>query len=143
MKASRRCRTLSKQNGSIQNPATEHIVESIVPPKTTHTNATNRNSAPDVDPEVAGTEKESTEPDHEGGEKESIEKVVDPLHWFGAFASQPLKQAQIVAIQAVEENIPKLINVSARIGAVEIEIRRAKKHRQKLQSKVEKMNERL
>jgi hypothetical protein len=117
-------------------------VESIRPPNKTRTNDTSKPS----DPEGAEIEKEpeSAEPlDAEGGKQENTEKAVNPLHWFGAFASQPLKQAQIVAIQTVEETIPKLINLSARIGAVEIEIRRAKKHRQKLQSKQDQRVENL
>lgn len=55
----------------------------------------------------------------------------NPLHWFGLLAPQPLRTAQTLSIQAVEEAIPRLVSVNAEMEHVEIEIRRAKKKRAK------------
>ncbi|KAK4138299.1 hypothetical protein BT67DRAFT_5737 [Trichocladium antarcticum] len=55
----------------------------------------------------------------------------DPLRWFGILTPFPLRQAQGLAIQAVEEIIPRLANVSAEMAAVELEVRRARKRRAK------------
>jgi hypothetical protein len=55
----------------------------------------------------------------------------NPLHWFGLLAPQPLRAAQTLSIQAVEDAIPKLVSVNAEMEHVEIEIRRAKKKRAK------------
>lgn len=55
----------------------------------------------------------------------------NPLHWFGLLAPQPLRAAQTLSIQAVEEAIPRLVAVNAEMEHVEIEIRRAKKKRAK------------
>lgn len=55
----------------------------------------------------------------------------NPLHWFGLLAPQPLRTAQTLSIQAVEEAIPRLVSVNAEMEHVEIEIRRARKKRAK------------
>jgi hypothetical protein len=152
MKASRDCRSLLQdslltQDGLKEHVAKEHFVEPILPPtKSDRNNNASRETSEhasgitDTSKKLPSPEKESTK-NGEGGEKSETPKPVDPLRWFGAFATQPLKQAQILAIRNVEETIPKLININARMTNIEIDIRRAKKHRQKLQSRLEKMVE--
>ncbi|KAL7923562.1 hypothetical protein ACQKWADRAFT_289993 [Trichoderma austrokoningii] len=79
------------------------------------------------------TEKEeaadSTEEQQTDQEKKN--KTNNPLHWFGLLAPQPLRAAQTLSIQAVEEAIPRLVSVNAEMEHVEIEIRRARKKRAK------------
>ncbi|KAK3340171.1 hypothetical protein B0H65DRAFT_251289 [Neurospora tetraspora] len=55
----------------------------------------------------------------------------DPLRWFGLLTPLPLRQAQTQAIQAVEQIIPRLVTVNAEMAQVEIEVRRARKRREK------------
>ncbi|PTB36508.1 uncharacterized protein TrAFT101_010391 [Trichoderma asperellum] len=64
-------------------------------------------------------------------EKKTKKSNHNPLHWFGLLAPQPLRTAQMLSIQAVEEAIPRLVAVNAEMEHVEIEIRRAKKKRAK------------
>lgn len=78
---------------------------------------------------------ESTE-EQRNDEKNKDEKKTkkpnhNPLRWFGLLAPQPLRTAQMLSIQAVEEAIPRLVAVNAEMEHVEIEIRRAKKKRAK------------
>lgn len=78
---------------------------------------------------------DSTEEQQNDEEKEDKKKTKkpnhNPLHWFGLLAPQPLRTAQTLSIQAVEEAIPRLVSVNAEMEHVEIEIRRAKKKRAK------------
>lgn len=78
---------------------------------------------------------DSTEEQQNDGEKKDKNKAKkpnhNPLHWFGLLAPQPLRTAQTLSIQAVEEAIPRLVSVNAEMEHVEIEIRRAKKKRAK------------
>ncbi|KAL7898551.1 hypothetical protein HDV63DRAFT_355266 [Trichoderma sp. SZMC 28014] len=70
--------------------------------------------------------------DKEKDEENKAKKPThNPLHWFGILAPQPLRTAQALSIQAVEEAIPRLVSVNAEMEHVEIEIRRAKKKRAK------------
>ncbi|TFB00827.1 hypothetical protein CCMA1212_007301 [Trichoderma ghanense] len=55
----------------------------------------------------------------------------NPLHWYGLLAPLPLRTAQTLSIQAVEQVIPRLVSVNAEMEHVEIEIRRARKKRAK------------
>lgn len=55
----------------------------------------------------------------------------DPLRWFGILTPMPLRQAQTLAIESVEDLIPRLATVSAKMADVELEIRRARKKRAK------------
>ncbi|KAL6903043.1 hypothetical protein GGI43DRAFT_401068 [Trichoderma evansii] len=78
---------------------------------------------------------DSTEEQQNDEEKKDEKKAkkpnYNPLHWFGILTPQPLRAAQTLSIQAVEEAIPRLISVNAEMEHVEIEIRRAKKKRAK------------
>ncbi|KAK1239061.1 hypothetical protein MKX08_006122 [Trichoderma sp. CBMAI-0020] len=75
---------------------------------------------------------EEQQSDKEKDDKNKAKKQIhNPLHWFGLLAPQPLRAAQTLSIQAVEEVIPKLVSVNAEMEHVEIEIRRAKKKRAK------------
>ncbi|KAL6825016.1 hypothetical protein V8C40DRAFT_245377 [Trichoderma camerunense] len=76
-------------------------------------------------------------PQDQGEEKEKEEEIKtkkatnNPLRWFGILAPAPLRTAQTLSIQAVEQVIPRLISVNAEMEHVEIEIRRARKKRAK------------
>lgn len=76
-------------------------------------------------------------PEDKGEDKEKEEKIKtkkatnNPLRWFGILAPAPLRTAQTLSIQAVEQVIPRLISVNAEMEYVEIEIRRARKKRAK------------
>ncbi|KAL6800633.1 hypothetical protein GGI42DRAFT_326565 [Trichoderma sp. SZMC 28013] len=80
-------------------------------------------------------DEQSPEEQGEDGEKEEkikTKKATDnPLRWFGLLAPAPLRTAQTLSIQAVEQVIPRLISVNAEMEHVEIEIRRARKKRAK------------
>ncbi|KAJ4858369.1 hypothetical protein T069G_06636 [Trichoderma breve] len=73
----------------------------------------------------------------QGEEKEKEEEIKtkkttnNPLRWFSILAPAPLRTAQTLSIQAVEQVIPRLISVNAEMEHVEIEIRRARKKRAK------------
>ncbi|KAM0472655.1 hypothetical protein ACHAPX_008616 [Trichoderma viride] len=77
----------------------------------------------------------STEEQQKDQEKKDENKakkpIHNPLHWFGILAPQPLRTAQTLSIQAVQEAIPRLVSVNAEMEHVEIEIRRARKKRAK------------
>lgn len=75
---------------------------------------------------------EEQQSDKEKDDKNKAKKAIhNPLHWFGLLAPQPLRTAQTLSIQAVQEAIPRLVSVNAEMEHVEIEIRRAKKKRAK------------
>ncbi|PNP45019.1 hypothetical protein TGAMA5MH_03434 [Trichoderma gamsii] len=75
---------------------------------------------------------EEQQTDQEKKDEEKAKKPIhNPLHWFGLLAPQPLRTAQTLSIQAVQEAIPRLVSVNAEMEHVEIEIRRAKKKRAK------------
>ncbi|KAG6007937.1 hypothetical protein E4U21_005298 [Claviceps maximensis] len=91
--------------------------------------------------------------DNEGGEEEEDKKREeknmkneedkppthkrehDPLRWFGILTPPPLRAAQTHAVEAVEEVIPQLVSVAAEMEYLEIEVRRARKKRDKAQGK--------
>ncbi|KAL7934479.1 hypothetical protein V8C35DRAFT_301023 [Trichoderma chlorosporum] len=72
------------------------------------------------------------------GKKKAKKATNNPLHWFGLLAPAPLRTAQTLSIQAVEQVIPRLISVNAEMEHVEIEIRRARKKRAKAAAATEK-----
>lgn len=55
----------------------------------------------------------------------------DPLRWFGLLTPPSLKEAQTSSVQVVEGVIPNLARVNAEMLRLEIEIRRARKKRDK------------
>ncbi|CAG9944592.1 unnamed protein product [Clonostachys rosea f. rosea IK726] len=55
----------------------------------------------------------------------------DPLFWFGLLAPMPLRNAQSLAIEAMEQIIPRLVTVNAEMLRLEIEVGRARKRRTK------------
>ncbi|PFH58205.1 hypothetical protein XA68_14025 [Ophiocordyceps unilateralis] len=55
----------------------------------------------------------------------------DPLRWFGLFVPTALRTAQSQSVEAVERVIPRLVTVNAEMLAVEIQVRRARKRRDK------------
>ncbi|KAI0876066.1 hypothetical protein GGS24DRAFT_257430 [Hypoxylon argillaceum] len=67
------------------------------------------------------------------------QKQHDPLRWFGLLTPVPLRQAQAQSIRAVEHVIPRLASVDAEMVEVEIEVRRARKRREKAKKAAETM----
>ncbi|KAK4040884.1 hypothetical protein C8A01DRAFT_35056 [Parachaetomium inaequale] len=65
-------------------------------------------------------------------------KSADPLRWFGILTPLPLRQAQGHAIKAVEDIIPRLATLNAEMAGVELEVRRARKRRAKVERAEEK-----
>lgn len=59
----------------------------------------------------------------------------NPLRWFGVLAPMPLRNAQSLSIEAVEQVIPRLVTVNAEMLNLEIEVRRARKKRTKAAEK--------
>ncbi|KAK1501399.1 hypothetical protein CTAM01_06124 [Colletotrichum tamarilloi] len=103
------------------------------------------NEAPSVEPEgVTSVDEEQTE--NEAGKKDEAEnerektkqkkkkKSNDPLRWFGILAPMPLRQAQSLSVQAVQDIIPRLVSVDAEMKDIEIEVRRARKRRAKAEA---------
>ncbi|CCC11995.1 hypothetical protein SMACR_02217 [Sordaria macrospora] len=91
-----------------------------------------------TNPETARHQKEDNSPEKsddkpdDDDKKTKIKKIRnDPLRWFGLLTPLPLRQAQSQAIQAVEQIIPRLVTVNAEMVQVEIEVRRARKRREK------------
>ncbi|KAL7906278.1 hypothetical protein GGI35DRAFT_103774 [Trichoderma velutinum] len=86
---------------------------------------------PEANPEEEQSPEEQGQ-DEEKEEKTKTKKATkNPLRWFGLLAPAPLRTAQTLSIQAVEQVIPQLISVNAEMEHVEIEIRRARKKRAK------------
>ncbi|KAK1537430.1 uncharacterized protein CCOS01_02750 [Colletotrichum costaricense] len=104
------------------------------------------NEAPSVEPEGVTsvdeeqTEKEAEKKDEAENEKEKTKqkkkkkKSNDPLRWFGILAPMPLRQAQSLSVQAVQDIIPRLVSVDAEMKDIEIEVRRARKRRAKAEA---------
>ncbi|KAK2009188.1 hypothetical protein LZ32DRAFT_429207 [Colletotrichum eremochloae] len=81
--------------------------------------------------------------DENGAEKEERtskhrNKSNDPLRWFGILAPLPLRQAQTLSVQAVQDIIPQLASVDAEMKDMEIEVRRARKRRAKAEAALKK-----
>jgi hypothetical protein len=87
-----------------------------------------------------GTPDADKEDDAEGSKK-TQKKRNDPLRWFGILTPLPLRQAQQLAIQSVEEVIPRLATVDAEMASIELEVRRARKKRAKAESAAQKIKQ--
>ncbi|KAL5085736.1 hypothetical protein Trisim1_009949 [Trichoderma cf. simile WF8] len=86
----------------------------------------------EANPEDEQSPEDQSEDKEKEEEKIKTKKATNnPLRWFGILAPAPLRTAQTLSIQAVEEVIPRLISVNAKMEHVEIEIRRARKKRAK------------
>ncbi|KAH0524527.1 hypothetical protein TsFJ059_007027 [Trichoderma semiorbis] len=84
----------------------------------------------EANPEVEQSPEDQGEDKAKEEEKiKTKEMTNNPLRWFGILAPAPLRTAQTLSIQAVEQVIPRLISVNAEMEHVEIEIRRARKKR--------------
>ncbi|KAK2004922.1 hypothetical protein LX36DRAFT_239116 [Colletotrichum falcatum] len=103
--------------------------------------------APGGADEAPRDESETTSVDGVKGETQAEEdekttkhrkKSNDPLRWFGILAPLPLRQAQTLSIQAVQDIIPRLASVDAEMKDVEIEVRRARKRRAKAEAALKK-----
>ncbi|EHK17099.1 uncharacterized protein TRIVIDRAFT_66059 [Trichoderma virens Gv29-8] len=78
---------------------------------------------------------EGKDEDKEEQDKKKTKKVNrDPLNRFGLLVPAPLREAKSLSIQMVEQIIPRIASIKARIADVEIEIRRAKKKRAKAEA---------
>ncbi|KAI1393833.1 uncharacterized protein F4822DRAFT_386091 [Hypoxylon trugodes] len=94
------------------------------------------------DPEKEASTTDSDAPNVKEGEEEKKDEAIasqktkskDPLRWFGLLTPMSLRQAQAQSIKAVEGIIPKLVSVNAQMAQVEIEVRRARKKRAKLEA---------
>ncbi|KAK4186902.1 hypothetical protein QBC35DRAFT_515891 [Podospora australis] len=90
---------------------------------------------------------ETKEPENVTDEKDKKTKKkapnTDPLRWFGILTPLALRQAQGVAVTAVEDIIPRLASVSLEMAEVELEVRRARKKRAKAEKEEEKKKKRL
>ncbi|KAM3070187.1 hypothetical protein ACMFMG_003775 [Clarireedia jacksonii] len=58
----------------------------------------------------------------------------DPLKMFGLFIPQALRLTQVDSIKIVEDIIPRLVNTEKEMAALEIQIRRARKFRRKIET---------
>lgn len=99
--------------------------------------------ASETDKAVTGDD--GTAPTDEGKQEEDVPKPAtvkadkqNPLRWFGLLAPMPLRQAQALSVQAVDEVIPKLVTISTEMAHIEIEVRRARKKRAKAEAAVGK-----
>lgn len=63
--------------------------------------------------------------------KEEPSKPVNPLRWFGILAPMPLRNAQGLSVETIEQVVPRLVTVNAEMLNLEIEVRRARKKRAK------------
>ncbi|RDA84263.1 hypothetical protein CP532_1972 [Ophiocordyceps camponoti-leonardi (nom. inval.)] len=66
------------------------------------------------------------------GDEEQPTPCKDPLRWFGMSVPTALRTAQSQSVEAVEHIIPALVSVQTEMLAVEIEVRRARKRRDKV-----------
>ena len=66
-------------------------------------------------------------------EKEKVAKPVNPLRWFGILAPMPLRNAQGLSVETIEQVVPRLVTVNAEMLDLEIEVRRARKKRAKVE----------
>lgn len=58
----------------------------------------------------------------------------DPLRWFGVLTPPALRQTQASAVDVVERVVPRLVTVDAAMRDLEIEVRRARKRRAKVEA---------
>lgn len=61
----------------------------------------------------------------------------DPLRWFGLMAPSSLRSAQKKAVSMVSTTLPSLASLDAEMREVEIEIRRARKRKDRAAKKAE------
>ena len=85
---------------------------------------------------VDGTDEPVLE--EEGPQTAQKRKTVDPLRWFGLMPPISLRISQSASIEAVQEVMPRLVTVDAKMKRLEIEIRRARKKRAKAEEKKSK-----
>ncbi|WYZ40490.1 hypothetical protein EsH8_IV_000831 [Colletotrichum jinshuiense] len=117
------------------NAVTELEAESVEAPK-------NEGAPNDIDeaPGAAADTATSAADGKAEEKKKEKKKSNDPLRWFGILAPPPLRQAQTLSVQAVQDIIPRLVSVDAEMMDVEIEVRRARKKRAKAEA-AQKKNE--
>lgn len=72
---------------------------------------------------------DAAEDEDKSDEEEKGAKLVNPLRWFGLLAPMPLRNAQGLSVEAVEQVVPRLVSVNAEMLNLEIEVRRARKRR--------------
>ncbi|KAE8454141.1 hypothetical protein EG329_005065 [Mollisiaceae sp. DMI_Dod_QoI] len=70
--------------------------------------------------------------------RETSSKGRDPIRMFGLLTPETLRKAQAEAIDMVEKTIPQICRLDAEMMEVEIKIRRARKHRAKVEEKEQK-----
>ncbi|TDZ74415.1 Coiled-coil domain-containing protein 115 [Colletotrichum trifolii] len=91
--------------------------------------------APDDAGEISSPEKPTADEKANRAKKSN-----DPLRWFGILAPLPLRQAQTLSVQAIQDVIPRLVSVDAEMMHLEIEVRRARKKRAKVQASMKRLD---
>jgi hypothetical protein len=92
--------------------------------------------------EKLGISNESAEAEgneNAGANSRQNRKTANPLRWYGLMPPASLRHAQSVSIEAVQEVIPRLVTVDAKMQHLEIEIRRARKKRAKAEEQESKV----
>ncbi|OLN93891.1 Vacuolar ATPase assembly protein VMA22 [Colletotrichum chlorophyti] len=100
-------------------------------------------AAGDVNEAVAGDEGLTSDAGLKPEKKKEKKRNNDPIRWFGILAPLPLRQAQALSVQAVQNIIPRLVSVNVEMMDVEIEVRRAQKKRAKAEAAMKKTDEDL
>ncbi|KAL7812470.1 hypothetical protein V8C44DRAFT_329557 [Trichoderma aethiopicum] len=93
------------------------------------TQSSNPEDTPEMDQKPENENQDGTEQEKEKPKMKKTSR--DPLRWYGLLAPLPLRTAQTLSVQTVEQVIPRLVTVNAEMEHVEIEIRRARKKRAK------------
>ncbi|KAK1727304.1 hypothetical protein CaCOL14_006390 [Colletotrichum acutatum] len=91
--------------------------------------------------EKEAEKEEEVEKENEKAKQKKKKKSNDPLRWFGILAPMPLRQAQTLSVQAVQDIVPRLVSVDAEMKDIEIEVRRARKRRAKAEAAALKSND--
>jgi len=93
----------------------------------------------DVPKEDAGVQPGKADVDGEAPEEEDAQaarasRSRDPIRMFGILTPRALRRAQGGAVKMVEDIVPRLVSLDAEMKEVEIQVRRARKHRAKAEA---------
>ncbi|EKD17614.1 uncharacterized protein L3040_006736 [Drepanopeziza brunnea f. sp. 'multigermtubi'] len=121
------CRVAAEEGGTRQGLALEMVTALHVGVATDASEADDDDD--DDDGELKGEERQK------GGR----ERVSDPIRMFGFTVPNALRVTQVEARRMVEL-VPQILNVDAKMKEVEIDIRRAKKRRGKLEGESKKIS---
>jgi hypothetical protein len=82
----------------------------------------------------AATKDEADEATEKTPPKKAVVSKTDPIRWFGLITPSSLKMAQSQATKALQETVPRLVQLDAEMREVEIQVRRARKYLVKAQA---------